>query len=144
MDAGLHIEAVYSEDDWLILRIQGSNGGFAGEAEVYVGLEEISNMAKALQGFPSKVGETLIFELGNFDPGYAGGGVLLQFQCGNTGTVSIEAKIENDPKKSTGHFGRVDFTVLVEPAAMDLFLPKLERIGVERRGKAFLCGLTTG
>jgi len=143
-DTGFQIEAIYSDEDLLQLRIQGSNGAYGGEAEVYVGLDKIPNMARALRGFPSTAGENLVFELGNFDPKYAGGGVLLQFQCGSTGKVSVEATIENDPKKSTGHFGKVQFTVWIEPAAIDLFIPMLEKIGVDRQGKAILCGLTTG
>ena len=143
-ETGFHIQAIYFDDDLLELRVWGSSGRFAGEADIYVGLEDIPNMAKALHGFPSKNDDNIEFKLGNFNPNNAGGGVHLIFQSSVTGKVAVEAIIQHDPRLWNGHLGNVQFTVLVEPAAIDNFVSMLEKLGSIKRGAAILCGLTTG
>jgi hypothetical protein len=140
--AELEFEVIYSDEDLIELQVKGSNGGYAGQAAMYIGFDEIPNMVKALNKFGSNPEDEYIVELGTFDKYAAGGGALLKFKSSRTGIIIISVKLENDEKRSTGYSGRVEFDIYVEPNAIDIFTPILENIAIFKTGNAILSGLT--
>jgi hypothetical protein len=50
---GLTIKVVDPDDDYLGIEICASSDRFAGSAQIYAGLQELSELAARIAGFPS-------------------------------------------------------------------------------------------
>ena len=55
---GLHLSVVWFDEHMLEVRIRVDNGKFAGEVEMYMGLDEPSELADVFEGFPSSSSDT--------------------------------------------------------------------------------------
>ncbi len=71
MIPGINIEISFDECE-TSLRIQGNNGSFAGEVCLDVNRDATVEFADAISGFPASSDDSRIFELGTFDPSFAG------------------------------------------------------------------------
>ncbi len=99
MDGGVKIEVIWFDDEVVELRVHGSNGRFAGTAELYASPDVFSEVAKSLRGFPSSIRDHRQIELGTFDPFCGGGGVRLTLRCVDaTAHAVIEMSIRTDPR----------------------------------------------
>jgi hypothetical protein len=135
--AGLNITVVDPDDDYLGVEVFASSGRFACSSRIFAGLDELGEMADALEGFPVSANDTREFELGTVDPKYAGGSVRLSFATTDTlghGTVAIEC-VDDDLKYSPGSAA---FSFPVEPAGVDRFVTALRAVQSHRSGVAQL------
>jgi hypothetical protein len=78
MKSGFQFQVLYRDDHLIKLRISVSNGGFGGEADVYVGTSLPAEAGKELQGFPRNVADIREVMLGSFGSESAGGGASMR------------------------------------------------------------------
>ena len=136
--AGLQFKIIYKDVHLLEVQISAWNGSFGGLADVYVGLEQLTEASKKLQRFPLNPSDVRELTLGGFGPESAGGGVSMRFYCGDrVGHTYVDSKIES----AYGSNGKAQFvfmTLAVEPAAIDSFVEELGQLGVTQAGLARL------
>jgi hypothetical protein len=121
--SGIEFKVVWSDQDVSQLRVKCSNSGFFGDASIYVGHNDVSEMAEALSGFPSQASDTRNFELGTFAPNSAGGGIRLHFYCWDSvGHAAVDVKLRGDACMALGEVESVALRIPVEAAAIDSFL----------------------
>jgi len=139
---GLQFEIIYKDVHLLEIRISAWNGSFGGSANVYVGLDQLTEVAEKLQRFPLSPSDVRELTLGAFGPESAGGAVSMRFYCGDrAGHTYVDSKIESacDP---VGKAQSVFMTVPIEPAAVDSFIQQLGQLGTDQAGQAFLTGVS--
>lgn len=136
MDEGLWIEVVDPDGDYLGIEIRASNGRFAGYAWIYSRLEELSDFALYVEGFPSGYEDQRAFEFGSQNPSMAGGYCSLKFRClDRTGHFLVDVFL--DGKRNTAPES-ARFSFKAEPAALDRFVERLRVVQRERVGTATL------
>jgi hypothetical protein len=117
---------------------QTSTEGFCGICEIYLGRDELSELANALHGFPSSANDSRRVELGTFDPKYADGGVRINLYCSDSRGHSVaEIQLRGDCK-GLGEVESVGLRIPIEPAGLDSFLAQVVAAGTEIGSKAFL------
>jgi hypothetical protein len=122
------------------IRISAWNGFFGGTAELYVGIEQMNDVATKLRGFPVNLSDVREVTIGGFGPEWAGGAASMRFYCiDGKGHACIEAKIESD-YNSSGKAQSVVMTLFIEPAALDRFVQGLDKLEPEKGGQVFLEG----
>ena len=127
MEPGLSIQVEWFDDDVAGLVVRAANERFAGSAQAYAAPGFAAEMAALLRGFPRRVGERREYELGTFDPAFAGGGAHLDFACVDPGGhVTIHVRLRADPRREGEE--SASFAMRVEPAAIDAFVQSLERM----------------
>jgi hypothetical protein len=128
--SGIEFKVVWSDQDVSQLRVKCSNGFFSGDASMYVGHNEVSEMAEGLSGFPSQAADTRNFELGTFAPNGAGGGIRLHFYCRDSvGHAAVDVKLRGDACMALDEVESVALRIPVEAAAIDSFL--VEAMGMD-------------
>ncbi|OQY80099.1 MAG: hypothetical protein B6D41_21640 [Chloroflexi bacterium UTCFX4] len=101
--------------------------GFSGETDMYVYESDLFDLAQTLKGFPSHIKDVRDFELGNFNPKFASGGIRFHFHCvDGMGHVEVDVEIRTDTYLS-GHAQYASFFIAVEPAAIDNFVSELQQ-----------------
>ena len=138
MHPGVILEAVYSDDDLIEVIASATNGAFAGATSVYVGIGELETAASTLAGFPASPRDVRDLALGAFGREWAGGGVSLRFYCVDGAAhafvnVRIESHIEHGGVVQT-----TNLAIPIEPAAVDVFVAEMRKLGESRRGSASL------
>jgi hypothetical protein len=134
MEHGLRVRYLYHDDDILEVEVSAFNGRFAGSTALYIGRDELSLSANALRSFPNSRSDERDLTWGAFGPESAGGALRLHFRCVDSALhVQVSAQIED----SEGTQSAVMLAV-VEPAAIDSFIPELRRIERELGGDAIL------
>ena len=130
MKDGIRIKVIWFDVDMIELRIDGSNGRFAGSVECYDSHDALPQLANAIRGFPVSVTDIRLFELGELRDTYAGGGIRMQFRCTNrTGHPAVEVFMRSDPILQGDEMAR--FEIMVEPAGIDDFVTQLDNMKVE-------------
>jgi hypothetical protein len=138
MHAALRITVIWHDDDVVQLRVTGSNGRFAGQADTYVSPADFDGLPDSLVGFPSSTSDVRELELGAFGPDSAGGGVRLRFSCRDSaGHTQVEARFEGDHVGSAPPEAALVYAEF-EPAAFDQFVTGLRHIARNRSGEAIL------
>ena len=138
MDPGFYFEVLWSDADFLEVRITASNGSFAGVIQVYMPIGGLKNAAESLAGFPGNSADRRNLCFGKFGPQAAAGAIQMIFHCSDSaGHAIIEANLESD-YDSRGKAQSVGLSAAVEPAAIDNFVEELKRLEAERNGSAFL------
>lgn len=140
MEKGISWEVIWFDFDQNLIQIvfTCSNGYFCGGCEIYVSLDELSELANALHGFPSSPSDSRSVELGTFDPTYADGGVRMNFYCWDSRGHSIaDIKLRGDGCKALGEVESVALRIPIELAGLDSFLAQIVA-GTEIGSKAFL------
>ena len=131
MDGGVKIEVMWFDDEVVELRVHGSNGRFAGTAELYASPDVFSEVANSLRGFPSSIRDHRQIELGTFDPSCGGGGVRLTLRCVDAAAHAvIEMSVRTDPRYHYGQTETAELVIPVEAAAIDEFVVELQRMEV--------------
>jgi hypothetical protein len=137
MEIGLTIEIVDPDDDYLGIEIRAANDRFAGSARIYAGLDELSDFATQLAGFPTSGQDGRVYEFGSRDPSAAGGYSKLRFHCvDQAGHAAVDIDVEDDNRGDPP--GSVRLSIPVEAAGIDRFITRLREIERDRAGKAAL------
>ena len=137
MQSGLTITAVDPDEDYLGIEVAASNKRFAGSAWIYAGVEELSELAAKMDGFPHSYEDRRTHEFGNRDPGFAGGFLSITLRCvDRAGHLAVDLVLEDD----AGRYSRAHaaFGFQTEPAALDRFIESLRNVERERFGAASL------
>ena len=138
MNAAFQFEYLWHDNDVLMVRISAWNGQLGGSSDVYVGLNELSEAAAKLEGFPRHPSDTCELLFGAFGPEWAGGGASMRFFCGDAaGHALVEARIESDYNRSQ-KAQSVLLSASIEAADIDTFIPELRRLEADRSGIARL------
>ncbi len=137
MQRGLTITAFDPDEDYLGIEVAASNDSFAGSAWIYAGVEELSEVAAKLDGFPRSFDDRRAHEFGNRDPAFAGGFVSITVRClDRAGHLAVDLVLEDD----AGRYPRAHaaFGFQTVPAALDRFIESLRRVERDRYGVASL------
>lgn len=138
MDKGIELRYRWHDNDVVDLRVTAWNGRFGGQANVYVGVGELAEVASTLSGFPNGRTDTREIVLGAFGAGFAGGAARFRFRCRDlAGNSEVEVEIEADHEKGS----RPETVILIltiEAAAVNTFVLELPRLE-EAFGLAVLC-----
>lgn len=134
---GLRIKIVDPDDDYLGVDIQAANSRCAGSARIYAGLQQLTEFANQIRGFPASVQDERAYEFGSRDRSIAGGYCKLHLRCvDHIGHPVVEIMIEDDERLYlSGHAG---LTIEVEAAGIDRFVEMLFEIEREKSGEALL------
>ncbi|MBI1848957.1 MAG: hypothetical protein HYR85_01295 [Planctomycetes bacterium] len=126
MDPGIEIEVFWFDDDVLELLVRASSSGFAGRTALYASHDAPQTMAAAIRGFPVSGSDRREFQLGTFDPKYAGGGCRFVFLCADTaGHAFVHVTIHSDYDAA-----RAEFAIAIEAQGVAEFVDQLERMSV--------------
>ena len=137
--AGLIITAVDTDADYLGIEIHASNDRFAGSAWIYAGLEELSECAGKIEGFPRAYEDHRAHEFGTRDSSFAGGFCGITLRClDRAGHVGVDVLIQDDDSRYAP--AQAQFSFRTEAAAVDQFTERLRIIERDRRGTASLAG----
>ena len=132
MESGIKLRVVWFDEveDLLEVVFSCSNGYFAGQAEVYVSSDDLSDLANALRGFPSSPDDSRNFELGTFNPNNADGGARMHFFCEDAaGHAVVEAKLRNGACQGMGEVESVALRIPIQAAGVDDFIKQLQGVG---------------
>jgi len=92
-------------------------------------------MAEALSGFPSHTADSRNFELGTFNPNYAGGGIRMHFYCRDSvGHAAVDVKLRGGACVALGEVESVALRIPVEAAAIDAFLVQVRGMDTKEIG----------
>jgi hypothetical protein len=136
MASGLAIKVVDPDNDYLGIEIRASNESFGGSARIYAGLDQLSDFAARIAGFPTNAQDQRLYEFGSREPSIAGGYGRLFFRCIEpSGQAIVEIGLEDAERQASG---MTHFSFPVEPAAVDRFTHALREIEHARSGVAVL------
>jgi hypothetical protein len=97
MERGLTITALDPDEDYLGIEIVASNERFAGSAWIYAGVEELSDLAAKMDGFPHSYDDRRTHGFGDRDPEFAGGFVSITVRClDRAGHLAVDLVLEDD------------------------------------------------
>ena len=137
MAARLTIRIVDPDDDYLGVEIHAFNDRFAGSTRIYAGIEELSEFAAHIAGFPAKASDERIYEFGSRKPSVAGGYCSLRFHClDRSGHAAVEIALEDDDQLYT--VGAAQLSFHIAAAAIDRFARALRELQGARSGEATL------
>jgi hypothetical protein len=137
MRAGLQITVVDVDNDYLGIEVAAGSSRFSGSARIYAGVNQLSEFAQAITGFPATSADSRSFEFGTRNPQYAGGFVALAFHCRDgSGHPVISVAIQDDDRFHSE--ASAEFTFPVEAAALDRFVHALVELEAAKIGSAKL------
>jgi len=140
MDIQFQFEVIYNNSDLVEVRVSAWNGAFGGAADVYVGNDQLEEIAAKISGFPTSASDAREITLGAFGP-KSGGGVGMRFYCADaSGHAFLESRIESD-KLSGGTIESVTLSIPIEAVAVDSFVDELRQLVAGKGRKAHLLGL---
>lgn len=137
MERGLTITALDPDENYLGIEVVASNERFAGSAWIYAGVQELSELATKLDGFPRSYDDRRTHEFGNRDPAFAGGFVSITVRClDRAGHLAVDLVLEDDAGRYARAYAAFGFQT--EPAALDHFIESLRKVARDRFGSASL------
>jgi hypothetical protein len=123
LKSGIEFTVVWSDQDVIKFRVRGSNGRYAGDANIYFGQDDLPKMIEALSGFPSHGADSRSLEFGTFNPNHAGGGIRMRFFCHDSvGHAAVDVGLRDDACIALGEVESVALRINIEAAAIDSFL----------------------
>ena len=132
MENGINLKVIWFDEveDLLEVVFSCSNGYFSGQAEIYLSRDDLSGLADALSGFPSRPGDSRDFELGTFNPDHADGGARMHFFCKDAaGHAVVEVKLRGDACSGLGEMESVALRIPIQAAGVDDFIRQLRGVG---------------
>ena len=127
------------DDDCVGIRCRGANSRFAGTVIAYASPDIISQLARAVSGFPSNAMDSRHFEFGTFDSKFAGGGVRLRLVCiDRVGHAQLRLDLRADPQQNGDE--TASFAIPIEAAAVDSFVRELSTMSLSVAASATLKG----
>ena len=140
-DISLRIERIWDDPDMIEIDVRVFNGAYAGESQVYTVQQDILRFKEELEGFPKSDDQTAYFSAGKRDS-YAFLSIRA-YAFGGRGTCAIHVCMESNvpthyrPEEKF----KIELEMKFEPAALDRFLPQLERVAHDHGSKALLKGI---
>lgn len=135
LKAGLQVEVIWFDQYVVQYEFRCSNGRFSGHANIYLGHDDLANMAEALRGFPARGDDSRDFELGTFDPQYADGGIRMHFYCRDSrGHAAVDVQLRGDACKALGEIESVALRIPIEPAGVDSFVTQVKQMDANQIG----------
>lgn len=93
-------------------------------------LYDLSALADALIGFPSRPNDSRYFESGTFNVDRAGGGARMHFFCMDAaGHAVVEVKLRGDAGRGLGEMQSVALRIPNQAAGVDDFIEQLRGVG---------------
>ena len=140
-DVGFQFEIIYKDAHLLEVRISAWNGAFGGVADVYIGLDHLTEIAAMLRGFPKNSLDVREVTFGAFGPkSVPGRRVSMRFYCADkSGHAYVDSIIESD-YNAANKVQSVTLSLHIEAAAVDAFVKDMHRIGIEKTGTGYLKG----
>ena len=141
MENGINLKVIWFDEveDLLEVEFSCSNGFFSGQAEIYVGSDDLSEFADALSRFPSRPDDSRDFELGTFNPDHADGGARMHFFCEDAaGHAVVEVKLRGDACRALGEMQSVALRIPIQAGGVDEFIKQLRGIGKTLGVSAYL------
>jgi hypothetical protein len=132
VENGINLKVTWFDEVENLMEIvfRCSNGFFSGQAEIYVGGDDLSEFAGALSRFPSRSDDSRDFELGTFNPDHADGGARMRFFCTDAvGHAVVEVKLRGDACRAVGEMQSVALCIPIQAAGVDEFIKQLRAIG---------------
>lgn len=139
MTVGLSIRVVDPDTDYLGIEVRASNDRYTGTTRIYAGLDQLSELATRIAGFPANSEDERMYEFGSHGAGIAGGFCSLRLLCvDKVGHPAIQVSIEDDDQMYS--LGTAQLMFRVEAAELDRFADRLRQLEELRSGEAVLCG----
>lgn len=133
----LKINVTDPDPDYLGIEISASSARFSGATRIYAGLDQLTEFAEAIAGFPTNPEDERRYEFGTREKGFAGGYCALRFFCRDrAGHAAVDVQIEDDDSFYSEASAR--FTILALPAAIDEFIKDLKLVEQAQSGEAKL------
>lgn len=125
---GKLIITVWDRDpDYLGIDIRAANERYSGTARIYAGINDMSELADVIAGFPTTPHDEREYLFGSQEPGFAGGFCSLQFRCTDgAGHARVEITIADDD--SFHEPANAKFGFQVSAATIDRFVVSLRQI----------------
>lgn len=93
------------DDDYLGIEIYSSADRFAGTTRIYAGLNELSEFAARIAGFPRRPRDEVRYTFGTLNRKFAGGFCELRFECRDSaGHVLVTVHLEDDNRQDHARF----------------------------------------
>ena len=141
METGIILKVIWFDEveDLLEVVFSCSNGYFSGQAEIYTGRDDLSQLASTLRGFPSRPDDSRNFELGTFNPAHADGGARMYFFCEDAACHAVvEVQLRAGACKGMGEMQSVALRIPIQAAGVDDFVKQLQGMGKEIGASAYL------
>ena len=141
METRINLKVIWFDEveDLLEVVFSCSNGYFSGQAEIYISRDDLSQLAKALVGFPSRPDDSRNFELGTFNPEHADGGARLYLFCEDAaGHAVVEVRLRAGACKGMGEIQSVALRIPIQAAAVDDFVNQLRGMSKVIGASAYL------
>jgi hypothetical protein len=127
MVAGLTIRIVELDVDYLGIEIRAANNRFAGSTRIYARLNDLSDFAAQIDGFPASAQDERTYEFGSRDSTTAGGYGRLHFRClDKAGHPAIYIFFVDDERYRPP--GSVHLSFRIGAAEIDRFIRRLREI----------------
>ncbi len=137
MNIGLKIKIMDVDDDYLGVELHASNSRFAGTTYIYAGLDDLSNFATRVLGFPQNSKDERTYEFGTLDPKIAGGYCSIRFYCvDGAGHTAVDILMEDDRGLHSSANAKLSFRV--HAADIDQFVVHLQALEEKKIGEAIL------
>jgi hypothetical protein len=128
MNAGVRFEVLWCDSDLIEIRINADNGRFGGVADCCGRSDAISRLAAVVRGFPSSTEDRREWVFGAVDSVSMESGVKLVLSCVNrSGHAMLGVFLRSDSQRG-GVLETADFSIPIEPAALDHFAAALDRM----------------
>jgi hypothetical protein len=135
LKSGIEFTVVWSDQDVIKFRVRCANGRFSGDANIYLGHDDLSKRIEALSGFPSHPADSRNLEFGAFNPNHAGGGIRMHFFCQDSvGHAAVNVGLRDDACIALGEVESVALRINVEAAAVDSFLVQVRNMDPKEIG----------
>jgi hypothetical protein len=133
LDCGIEFEVIWWDHDLIEFSIRCANRRFSGQANVYLGHDDLPETAKQLNGFPSHSTDSRDFDLGWLNSNLAG--VHLRFYClDSVGHAAVEVKLRSDDREASRKAESVELHIPIEAAAVDSFVAQVNAMDKEQIG----------
>ena len=133
----LTIQVVERDDDYLGLDIHASSERFAGSARVYAGLDDLTELADRISGFPQSATDERRYEFGSQESNIASGYCSLCFICSDgAGHARLEVVLKDDAARH--EHGLASFGFQVFATEIDRFVLMLRGLNERRVPEAIL------
>lgn len=131
----VYLSSVWEDEDLFEVEIRASNGRFAGRACCYTTREQITELARCVDGFPKSTSDAFRFSTHSGDNfSYFG----LNFRCvDGRGGVVVRVKVADIVRFSNAPWTDdiVEFDMGVEPASIDNFASELVALAQAKIGE---------
>ena len=127
----LTITAVDPAKDNLGIEVVASNERFEGSAWIYAGIEELSEFAAKMNGFPRSCDDCRTHEFGPRGPAFAGGFVSITVRClDHASHLAIDVLLKDDTVRYSPP--PAAFSFQTEPGVLNHFVENLRNIDRDR------------